>query len=72
VEPVAKDDPVRNIEGLLLSAHRTGGMPDALFDIGRQTVADVELILKGLPPLVCRRAQRETVARFRSMPVKMT
>lgn len=71
-EPVAKNDPVRQVEGLLLSAHRTGGMPDALFDIGRQTVADVELILRGLPPVVCRRAQRETVSRFRSMPVTMT
>lgn len=71
-EPVAKDDPVRSIGGLLLSAHRTGGMPDALFDIGRQTVADVELILRGLPPVVCRRAQRETVSRSRSMPVTMT
>ncbi len=72
VEPVAKDDPVRSVEGLLLSAHRTGGMPQALFDIGRQTVADAELILKGLPPAVCRKAMRETVSRFRSMPVKMT
>jgi phosphoglycerate dehydrogenase-like enzyme len=72
VEPVAKDDPVRSVEGLLLSAHRTGGMPQALFDIGRQAVADCELILNGLPPVVCRRAQRETVGRFRSMPVKMT
>lgn len=72
VEPVAKDDPVRSIEGLLLSAHRTGGMPDALYDIGRQTVADVELIFRGLPPSVCRRAQRETVSRFRSMPVQNT
>ena len=26
VEPVAKDDPMRNVEGILLSAHRTGGM----------------------------------------------
>lgn len=72
VEPVAKDDPVRSVEGLLLSAHRTGGMPDALFDIGRQTVADAELILKGLPPVVCRKALRETVGRFRSKPVSMT
>lgn len=72
VEPVAKDDPVRDIEGLLLSAHRTGGMPEALFDIGRQAVADVELILRGLPPVVCRRAMRETVSRFRSMPVVIT
>ena len=35
-------------------------------------VADAELILKGLPPVVCRKAQRETVARFRSKPVTMT
>lgn len=72
VEPVAKDDPVRSIEGLLLSAHRTGGMPEALLEIGAQTVADIELILKGLPPVVCRKAQRETVGRFRSKPVVIT
>jgi phosphoglycerate dehydrogenase-like enzyme len=72
IEPVTKDDPVRNIEGLLLSAHRTGGMPSALFDIGRQAVADAELILKGLPPVVCRKALPETVRRFRSKPVEIT
>ena len=72
VEPVAKDDPVRQVEGMLLSSHRTGGMPDALFDIGRQAVADAELILKGLPPVVCRKALPETVKRFRSKPVDMT
>ena len=72
VEPVDKNDPVRKIEGLLLSAHRTGGMPSALFDIGDQMIADAELILKGLPPVVCRKAQRETVARFRSKPVTIT
>ncbi len=69
IEPVPANDPVRKIEGLLLSAHRTGGMPEAFYDIGSQAVADIELILKGLPPAVCRRAQRETVSRFRSMPV---
>ncbi len=72
VEPVAQDDPVRSIEGLLLSAHRSGGMPAALFDIGDQMLADAELVLKGLPPVVCRKAQRETVAKFRSKPVSMT
>lgn len=72
VEPVPKDDPVRRIDGLLLSAHRTGGMREALYDIGRQAVADAELILKGLPPVVCRRAQRETISRFRSKPVDVT
>lgn len=72
IEPVAKDDPLRQVEGLLLSAHRAGGMPSALYDIGAQMVADAELILKGLPPVVCRKAQRETVARFRSKPVTIT
>ena len=72
IEPVAKNDPIRTIEGLLLSAHRTGGMPDALFDIGRQAVADAELILKGLPPVVCRKAQRETVKLNRSKPISVT
>lgn len=72
VEPVAKDDPVRSVEGMLLSAHRTGGMPIALFDIGRQAVADAELILKGLPPVICRKALPETVKRFRSKPVDIT
>jgi phosphoglycerate dehydrogenase-like enzyme len=72
IEPVDKDDPVRKVEGLLLSAHRTGAMPDALFDIGKQAVADVDLILKGLPPVVCRKALPETVKRFRSKPVDVT
>lgn len=72
IEPVAKDDPVRSVEGLLLSAHRTGGMPSALFEIGAQMVADMELILKGLPPVVCRKALRETVSRMRSKPVSIT
>jgi len=72
IEPVAKDDPVRKIENLLLSAHRTGGMPEALQQIGRMTVADAELILKGLPPVMCRRADPAIAARLRSMPVAST
>jgi phosphoglycerate dehydrogenase-like enzyme len=70
VEPAPPDDPARAVESLLLSPHRAGALPQALFDIGRQTVADAELILKGLPPLSCRRAQRETVALSRSKPVE--
>jgi phosphoglycerate dehydrogenase-like enzyme len=70
VEPAPADDPARKVEGLLLSPHRAGALPDSLFEIGRQTVADAELILRGLPPLSCRRAQRETVARSRSKPIE--
>ena len=72
VEPVAKDDPMRNVEGILLSAHRTGGMRIVLYDIGRQAAADAELILKALPPVACRKALPETVKRFRSKPIDIT
>jgi len=69
-EPAPLDEPARKVEGLLLSPHRAGAMTDALYEIGRQTVADADLILRGLPPLSCRRAQRETVARSRSKPIE--
>jgi phosphoglycerate dehydrogenase-like enzyme len=70
VEPAPPDDPARKVEGLVLSPHRAGAMTDSLLEIGRQTVADAELILRGLPPLSCRRAQRETVARSRSRRIE--
>jgi phosphoglycerate dehydrogenase-like enzyme len=70
VEPAPPGDPSRRIEGLLLSPHRAGALPDSLYEIGRQTVADAGLILRGLPPLSCRRAQRETVLRSRSKPIE--
>jgi hypothetical protein len=56
-------EPARRVEGLTLSPHRAGAGLDSLLEIGRQTVADAALILRGLQPLSCRRAQRETVAR---------
>ncbi len=70
VEPAPLDDPARALEGLVLSPHRAGALPDSLLEIGRQTVADAELILRGLPPISCRRAERETVKRSRSKPVE--
>jgi phosphoglycerate dehydrogenase-like enzyme len=69
-EPAPLDHPSRKVEGLLLSPHRAGAMTEALHEIGRQTVADAGLILRGLPPLSCRRAQRETVSRSRSKPIE--
>jgi phosphoglycerate dehydrogenase-like enzyme len=68
-EPVPAEHPARAVEGLLLSPHRTGGMPEAFRAIGRLVVADLELVLRGLPPVACRRAERETVARLRSRPI---
>jgi phosphoglycerate dehydrogenase-like enzyme len=72
VEPVAANDPVRSIPGLLLSAHRTGGTRDAFYEIGAMAVADAELIMKGLPPQLCRRADPATASRLRSKPVAIS
>ena len=52
-EPVASGHPARRLEGLLLSPHRAGGMREAFLEIGRLAVADLELILRGLPPACC-------------------
>ena len=71
-EPVAAGDPVRAVEGVLLSAHRTGGMPEAFHQIGRMTVADAELVLRGLPPQLCRRADPAVASRLRSKPVSIS
>lgn len=68
VEPVPPDDPVRRIEGLLLSAHRTAGMREAFYRIGDMAVDDLALILSGLPPVRMQAARRETVALYRSKP----
>ncbi len=70
-EPVAADDPVRHVPGLLLSAHRTGGTVDALLRSphgGRGCrTGDASL-----PPQMCRRADPSVAARLRSKPVAMT
>jgi phosphoglycerate dehydrogenase-like enzyme len=71
-EPLAPGDAVRQVKGLLLSSHRTGGMAEAFFEIGRIVVSDVDLILRGLPPQSCKRAEPETVGRMRSRPVTLS
>jgi phosphoglycerate dehydrogenase-like enzyme len=69
-EPLAADHPARGLDGLLLSPHRAGGMREAFLAIGRLAVADLELIARGLPPVACKRAERETAGRLRSRPVE--
>lgn len=68
IEPVDANDRVRRVEGLLLSAHRAGGLPSALAAIGEMVVDDVDLILRGLPPQRLQAARPETVARWRNPP----
>lgn len=71
-EPFAKDHPIRDLPNVVLSGHRSGGIQEAFYEIGRMVLADVELLVRGLPPLSCRVAQPETVSRFRSKAVKVS
>lgn len=67
-EPVPAGDAVRNNPGLLLSAHRAGGLGETFRTIGEMVVDDALLILRGLPPVRLQAARRETVGRLRSKP----
>jgi phosphoglycerate dehydrogenase-like enzyme len=63
---------VRKLDGMLLSAHRAGALDEVFKRIGELVLADLALILQGLPPVMCKRAEPETVARLRSMPVQVS
>lgn len=67
-EPLPPDHPVRSLPGLLLSAHRAGALDVAFKRMGEMVLEDMALLDRGLPPQVCKRAERETVARLRSRP----
>ena len=68
-EPLAADHPVRLLRGFLLSAHRAGALDVAFQRMGEMVWADMGLLDRDLPPALCKRAERETVARMRSRPV---
>ncbi|MBS3979271.1 MAG: hypothetical protein KGZ77_05680 [Rhodobacteraceae bacterium] len=70
VEPLPMDDPIRRVPNMLFSPHRAGALEFALREIGTRVLEDMDLISRGLAPVACRRAERETVARFRSKPVE--
>ena len=71
-EPLDRDHRARRGDNLLLSPHQAGALDAALRQIGKRVVADAELIVRGLPPMMCKQAQPETVALFRSKPVSMS
>ena len=69
-EPVPADDPSRRLEGMVLSAHRAGGIPSAFPLIGEMVVDDLRQVLAGLPPVRMQSAAPELVARYRNKPVE--
>lgn len=46
-EPLSSDHPIRRASGAVLSAHRAGAIPEALLEIGRMVVGDLEVFLGG-------------------------
>lgn len=68
-EPLPEDHPARRLPGLLLSAHRAGALDCAFTQMGEMVLADMALMDRGLPPNLCKRAERETVGRMRSQAV---
>ncbi len=68
-EPLPLDHPVRSTPNFLRSAHRAGALDVAFKQMGDMVLEDMALVDKGLFPMVCKRAERETVSRMRSAPV---
>ena len=69
LEPMPADHPVRQLPGFLKSAHRAGALQQCFEDMGEMVWEDLQLLDRGLPPLVCKRAQRETARKMQSKPV---
>ena len=70
-EPLARDHPVRMLSGFVRSAHRAGALDSAFKKMGDMVLEDMALMDRGLPPMRCKRAERETVSRMRSKPVSV-
>jgi phosphoglycerate dehydrogenase-like enzyme len=68
-EPAPAEHPARSLEGMVLSAHRAGGIPSVFHEIGEMVLDDLDLMARGLPPVRNQQAARELVGRYRSKPV---
>jgi phosphoglycerate dehydrogenase-like enzyme len=68
-EPIPLDHRVRSTPNTILSAHRAGNIPEVWHRMGEMVTDDLELVLRGLSPQRCQRAQLETVLRLRSKPI---
>lgn len=68
-EPLPLDHPVRRLNGFVRSAHRAGALDSAFKKMGDMVLEDMDLMDRNLPPMRCKRAERETVSRMRSRPV---
>jgi phosphoglycerate dehydrogenase-like enzyme len=63
-EPLDPDHPIRTASRAVLSPHRAGLVQEALWEIGRLAVDDLEAIVNGLPPRRLQAAQPEFATRY--------
>ena len=71
-EPLPANHPARQRKNIILCAHQAGAMEATIKRIGKIVVDDAELVVQGLPTVLCKTAQPETVGLFRSKPVSQT
>jgi len=71
-EPLPSTHRARRTRNVVLCAHQAGALDAAVKRIGKLVVADAQLIMRGLPPIVCKMAQPETANLYRSAPIAKT
>jgi phosphoglycerate dehydrogenase-like enzyme len=69
-EPLPPSHRARRTRNVILCAHQAGALEAAIKQIGKLAVGDAELIARGLPPVLCKLAQPETVKLLRSKPIE--
>ena len=63
-EPFDPEHPLRDAAGVVLSPHRAGLVQEALWELGRMVVDDLEAIVRGLPPKRMQAAEPELATRY--------
>ena len=63
-EPFDPDHRIRRANGAVFSAHRAGAIPEALLEIGRMVVDDLEALLSGREPHRMQYATPELILRI--------
>jgi len=70
-EPLPRSHPVRHLDRFIRSAHRAGALESAFKQMWEMVLEDMALLDRDLAPQRCKCAERETVSRMRSKPVKI-
>lgn len=63
-EPLDPEHPIRSAPGVVLSPHRAGLVQEALWELGRLVVDDLEALCQGLPPRRMQAAEPELATRY--------